>query len=311
MPEPLPALDRAAALRSDIDRLETQLSAPDTLLMPLWRTQNLLREDAPLLLPISEAGALLDGAAELVWLGKLGGRGCFALDISPLPDPLTRPPLAGLGADFRDLRAAGERLSPDAIALCAYAKAILHWHSRHAHCAVCGGPTAPRQGGHMRRCRDEACSAEHFPRTDPAIIVLVERGDLCLLGRQARWPRGMYSTLAGFVEPGETMEQAVAREVFEEAGVRIGEPRYVRSQPWPFPASLMIGFRAPALSEEIALGDDELEDARWFHREQLLAAQRDGQDPETGERLFFPGGFSLAGQLIGSFLQKAEKSGGT
>src|SRR5690606_14980610 len=125
---------------------------------------------------------------------------------------------------------------------------LAYWHARHRFCGVCGAPTVCQQGGHQRRCT--GCGAVHFPRTDPAVIVLVTRGERCLLGRSARFPHGMYSTLAGFVEPGESLEETVAREVFEEAGVRVGPPRYRSSQPWPFPASLMVGFRAEALSDQ-------------------------------------------------------------
>jgi NAD+ diphosphatase len=159
-----------------------------------------------------------------------------------------------------------------------------------------------REGGHVRACRNDACATMHFPRTDPAIIVLVHDGDQCLLGRQKRWPKGMYSTLAGFVEPGESMEEAVAREVEEEAGVLVQDVRYFRSQPWPYPASLMIGFTARATSRAIVLGDQELEHAAWFSREQIRNFGADGA--------FVPGAnFSLAGQLIAAFLQNAPDSG--
>ena len=151
----------------------------------------------------------------------------------------------------------------------------------------------------MRECRDEACRSKHFPRTDPAIIVLVHHGDRCLVGRQSSWPKGMYSTLAGFVEPGESLEQAVAREVHEESGVRITDVRYFRSQPWPFPSSLMLGFIARATTTEIDVQDDELEDARWITREQL-------REPRAHD-FFVPGAFSLSGQLLDAFLNDAHE----
>jgi len=182
---------------------------------------------------------------------------------------------------------------------------MLFWHTRTQHCGACGERTAPRQGGHVRVCRRESCALEHFPRTDPAIIVLVHDGDECLLGRQRSWPRGMYSTLAGFVEPGETIEQAVAREVFEESGVRVEDVRYFRSQPWPFPSSLMIGFSARAVSRAIDVGDDELEDARWVSKAELQATARVSAPldaPRTGQ-LFVPGRYSLSGQLIEAYLR--------
>jgi NAD+ diphosphatase len=288
-----PAFDRAAHRRADLDHLERALDAPETLLLPTWRNLTLVRTERIALVSADAGAELIERADELVWLGELEGRACFGLDLSPVEEPLALPPLQRAG-EFQDLRQAGPVLPVTDFGLAAYARGILHWHARHRHCAVCGSPTAPREGGHSRECRDESCRSKHFPRTDPAVIVLVHDGDRCLLGRQARWPAGMYSTLAGFVEPGETMEQAVAREVAEETGVRVAEPRYFRSQPWPFPASLMIGFIARAESREIDLGDDELEDAAWFTREQVQSAREHG--------FFVPGRFALSGQLIEAFL---------
>jgi NAD+ diphosphatase len=154
--------------------------------------------------------------------------------------------------------------------LAAYAAALLGWHRRHRFCANCGAPTEIREAGHVRRC--PSCRAEHHPRTDPVVIMLVLRDDEVLLGRQPSWPPRRYSALAGFVEPGESLEEAVAREVLEESGVRIGPPRYVSSQPWPFPASLMLGFVAPWESGEPRIGDEELEDVRWFSRKAVRDA---------------------------------------
>jgi NAD+ diphosphatase len=144
----------------------------------------------------------------------------------------------------------------------AQARSLVHWHQSHAFCARCGTPSVMQDAGYRRHC--VPCGGDHFPRTDPVVIMSVEHGDAVLLGRQASWPAGMYSALAGFMEPGETIEQAVAREVFEEAGVRVRDVEYVASQPWPFPASLMIGMRATALSRDLTVDGNELEDARWF-----------------------------------------------
>jgi len=154
-------------------------------------------------------------------------------------------------------------------ALLAYAKAMVYWHERHRFCGSCGSPTASVDGGFMRVCAGEQCGQQQFPRTDPAIIVLVTSGNRCLLGRQPSWPKGMYSTLAGFVEPGESLEAAVIREVREESGVEVAGMGYFASQPWPFPSSLMLGFTAQAASETIHLGPDELEHARWFTRKEM------------------------------------------
>jgi NAD+ diphosphatase len=159
--------------------------------------------------------------------------------------------------------------------LLAYARGLIYWHGRHRFCGVCGSPTLAFEGGHVRRCTNPACGSSHFPRTDPAVIMLVTDGDRALVGRQAVWPKGMHSTLAGFVEPGESLEAAVAREVFEEAGIEVDQVRYHSSQPWPFPCSIMLGFYARARTTEIKLDQLELEDARWVERDWLLAHQDD------------------------------------
>jgi NAD+ diphosphatase len=177
----------------------------------------------------------------------------------------------GTARELLGLREAAAALPRADGGLAAYAAAILGWHRTHRFCANCGAPTDVREGGHLRVC--PSCGREHHPRTDPVVIMLVLRGDdEVLLGRQARWPPGRYSALAGFVEPGESLEEAVAREVLEESGVTVGPPRYASSQPWPFPSSLMLGFTAPWESGEPAVGDEELEDVRWFTRAEIEAA---------------------------------------
>jgi NAD+ diphosphatase len=289
----LPRLERAAHLRKDLDFLEAELARPKSVLVPVWRDSCLVTGDQLALLSFASARGLLELGGELVWLGKLGDNSCFAMDLGALAEPMRHPALAGSG-ELKDLRFVGATLPAEHAALAAYARALLHWHTRQRHCGVCGQPTAARDGGHLRVCKNEACGTQHFPRTDPAVIMLVRNGDACLLGRQRNWPRGMYSTLAGFVEPGETIEEAVVREVAEEAGIMVHDVRYFRSQPWPFPASLMLGFTARATSREIRLGDDELEDARWFTRDEIRDCHTQG--------LFVPRVFSLAGQLIAAFV---------
>jgi NAD+ diphosphatase len=175
-------------------------------------------------------------------------------------------------AERLGLREAGALLPHAEAGLAAYAAALLNWHRRHPRCSVCGAPTDVAEGGLMRHC--PACGTEHHPRTDPVVIVLVSDGDRALLGRQAVWPAGRYSALAGFVAPGESLEEAVAREVAEESGVTVRDPAYVASQPWPFPSSLMLGFAAAWAAGEPAVGDEELEDVRWFSRPELAAARR-------------------------------------
>jgi NAD+ diphosphatase len=217
-----------------------------------------------------------DQAAEVILLGLADGIACFAADVSGLERPEEHPTLAGTGS-FTDLREAGPLIGHDEGSLLAYARGMVVWHGRHRFCGVCGGATISAEAGHVRRCTNPACAALHFPRTDPAVIMLVHDGEQCLLGRQARFAPGMYSTLAGFVEPGESLEAAVAREVFEETGIRTGTVHYHSSQPWPFPSSLMLGFHAEAASRAITVQADEIEDARWFSRATLLrAAARTG-----------------------------------
>ena len=288
-------LDRASHLRKDVDFLQAELRADSSLILPAWRDLTLVAGSRLALLSVAEAGELLRHDGELVWLGRTAQGSCFALDLSSMPEPLSHPALRGRG-ELQDLRMIGASLPVDHAALAFFARGLFHWHRRQLHCGVCGAPTAARAGGHVRACRNESCATEHFPRTDPAIIVLVSDGDLCLLGRQPRWPKGMYSTLAGFVEPGETIEEAVAREVHEESGVRVTDVRYFRSQPWPFPSSLMIGFHATAASRDIHVDHDELEDAQWFTRDQL-------RDPKA-HGFFTPGKFALSGQLLEAWLAK-------
>ncbi len=301
-------LDRAAALREDAAWIAAALAAPGTLLVPFWRSRSLLRgleEGQPqaVLIPREATGALHDapGAAatgatgpDWAFLGLRGGNAVFAVDLSAAEDPLPLLP-PGQGA-FADLRvAAGLLPAPDA-AILAHGRALLHWRARHRFCGVCGGPCAPRSAGHVMVCG--RCDAQHFPRTDPAVIMLAWRGDRALLGHSQRFPNSsMFSTLAGFVEPGETLEEAVAREVFEEAGVRIGRVHYHSSQPWPFPASIMLGFHAEALTEAITIDPEELTEARWFSRDELR------RHAELGFSL--PRADSIARRLIEDWIDAA------
>ncbi|MFZ1963888.1 MAG: NAD(+) diphosphatase [Roseiarcus sp.] len=206
------------------------------------------------------AAALADGAVEEVADASDGFLDRRAL-IVPGRDDLEL-------VDLRSIAVQG-LVSLDALAILGQAKAILRWHARHGHCANCGAPTRVAAAGWRREC--DACRAQHFPRTDPVVIMLAVDGERCLLGRQARFPKGMFSCLAGFVEPGETIEEAVRREIHEEAGIVCGEVAYVASQPWPFPSSLMIGCLARAGSRAITIDRVELEDARWFDRAEVVA----------------------------------------
>jgi NAD+ diphosphatase len=274
-------LDRAGRLRKDPAWLADRLADGRARVVPVWRALNLGQDAAdgpvPLLLEHGQIAPLLTEAAELVLLGLEDETALFALDLSGHELPLDRVALDSATHKFLDLRAFGPLLGPREGSIMAYAKAMAHWHSRHRFCGVCGSPTEIAEAGHVRRCTNPSCKTAHFPRTDPAVIMLVEDGDNCLLGRQAAWPAGMYSTLAGFVEPGESLEEAVAREVFEESGIEVDCVTYHSSQPWPFPASIMLGFRATARTHEIRIDTEELQDARWYSRQWLLS-QEDGPE---------------------------------
>ena len=285
------SFDRAAELRTDLTFLETQLDAPGSLFLPVSQGQVFVRDHEPVLLTQAQVGASLADAAEIVWLGRLGTSPCFALDLG---HDLPAERIAALsGSTATELRGLLVQLPPGLAELTMLARALVLWHARHRFCSVCGHPSKPRQGGYQRVCARQECHAEHFPRTDPCVLVLVRDGDRCLLGRSRGWPKGMYSALAGFVEPGEDLEAAVAREVKEEVGIDVGELRYAGSQPWPFPASLMVGFVAQARTHELRIDEHELEAARWVTREQLQRPQDHG--------FFYPPRYALAGQLIGAF----------
>lgn len=194
-------------------------------------------------------------------------------------DPATRPIFTRLVADLGPAltptprsRAIVGLVPADEVALYGAARSLVHWHARHRHCSVCGATTRPAKAGWSRQCEADACAAEHFPRTDPVVIMLAEHRGRILLGRQHAWPPGRYSALAGFVEPGETIEEAVARELFEEAGVRVHDVRYVMSQPWPFPSSLMIACIGQAQDDALTLDETEIEDAFWCDADQVRAA---------------------------------------
>jgi NAD+ diphosphatase len=248
-------LDRAAERRGDAAWLAEQLADPATRAVAVTRDGVVVEPGDPFRL----ARVGLDGATGpgpvLLGVEERGPLFAVAVDQAP-PDGRV------LG-----LREAAATLRQDEGGLAAHATALLNWHRRHPHCSRCGAETDVAEAGHVRRC--PRCGVEHHPRTDPVVIMLVTRGDEVLLGRQPSWPAGRYSALAGFVEPGESLEEAVAREVLEESGVAVRAPRYHASQPWPFPGSLMIGFFAEHAAGEPVARDGELEDARWFARAEL------------------------------------------
>lgn len=286
-------IDRASAQRTDAAALAGFAADPAAQALALWRGRPLLEAVGDgLRLGWQPLGSRLFAEAqeEAVFLGLDGGAPRFARAIpdwpgvadgdGPVPfvDPRRTPhPDLPERYGFGDLRSLMAELPADEAGAGAAAKGILGWHATHRFCAACGSASEAANGGWRRTC--PSCGAQHFPRTDPVVIMLIVEGDDLLLGRSPAWPEGMYSLLAGFMEPGESIEAAVRREVFEEAGVLVGEVSYLASQPWPFPSSLMIGCAGRAVSREIIRDPAELEDARWVSREGVLAGLA-GLDPE-------------------------------
>jgi NAD+ diphosphatase len=264
-----PYLDREAHLRQDPAWFTDALADPGSRVIPVWNSRSLVSGvDSPRAVFrrwATPSGPDSDGN-DLILLGRFGATPVFAHEVIALDPPLLAP-----GERFEDLRLIGSLLPADEAGVLAYARAMISWRKRHRFCGVCSAPTLPAKGGHVLVCSNAGCRSEQFPRLDPAIIVLISDGESALLGRQATWPIGRYSTIAGFVEPGESLEDAVAREVFEETGVVVDSIEYHSSQPWPFPASLMLGFNAHAVTRDIHLRDQELEDARWFTRADVAA----------------------------------------
>jgi NAD+ diphosphatase len=261
----LASIDRAIERRGQPDWLRAQLSGSAQML-PLWRERNLFHvnnENGPLYLDSWTVKAPLD----TIFLGvQSNGRSLFAANVSVPQDEEEALRVLNLTSDqarFFQLREFNGSLTPQDRALLFYSRSMIHWHHDQRFCGRCGASTQAEEGGHVMACTNAHCAAKHFPRTDPATIMLVHDGEKCLLGRQASWPAGVYSTLAGFVEPGETLEEAVFREVKEESGLEVRNIRYFGSQPWPFPQSLMLGFFAEAIARELTCGN-ELEDVRWF-----------------------------------------------
>jgi NAD+ diphosphatase len=266
-------LDRRAELRADPAWVAAARGDPGTRYVLVRDTRQLVTtDDTADIAFLGNGDAVVERApdAMLTLLGWYRGQRTVLVDYR-LSDPEPLP----AGTRFAELRPLAPMLPPDSASLLAYARALTHWRSRHAFCGVCGSRNEPTRAGHVMRCSRSECGTETFPRLDPAIIVLVTdaSGERALLGRQASWPAGRYSTIAGFVEPGESLEDAVVREVAEETGVDVAGARYESSQPWPFPSSLMLGFRAVARSESISLRDGELEDARWFTRADISAGR--------------------------------------
>ncbi len=296
---PAPAMAFAGSPIDRADHIRTDDAALAELMN--WRARVLMMDG---LLPgVDDHGGLVWGSladvapeAELVFLGLMDGKAHFA----PVPPAGADGPAYAMPSAWQVM----QLLSPPDLAIYGGARSLADWHARHRFCARCGAPTKLVKGGWQRHC--DGCGADHFPRTDPVTIMLVEHEangeQRLLLGRQPRFPPKMYSALAGFVEPGETIEEAVAREIHEEAGVRVRDVRYIASQPWPFPSQLMIGCTSVADDPELTIDTTELEDARWFTRAELEEARTAG-DAGT-ELLYFPRPFAIAHHLIAWWLDR-------
>jgi NAD+ diphosphatase len=288
------ALDRGSMRRRDPAQIAALLADPATRLLPVWRSRSLILEGAEPSAALLSAAAVVAIEGLRIYLGHDEEGAYFALNISQVEEGEATGIVGGIAssAKFIDLRSVGPTLARRDGALLAYARGLSYWHDRHRFCGVCGAPSEVQSGGHVRVCTNETCKAEHFPRTDPAVIMLVHHGDRCLLARSKRFPAiPMHSTLAGFVEPGESLEDAVAREVKEEVGVDVVDVQYHSSQPWPFPGSIMLGFHARALNTEITLDDDEITSAGWFDRAFLRA-------PQDPDKFRMPRADSIARRLI-------------
>lgn len=301
-------LDRASLKRLDKDWLNEQLKSPETSIVPLWQLK-------PLILPPLKEGDFSDigwvrpdmisdmvtldpelGPITL-FLGLENGRSHFAVDVSHIEAPEQAGPFSGLGT-FEELRGMVQNIDPRDASILAQAKSMIDWHRRHGFCAACGSPTVMEEAGYKRQCHN--CGAEHFPRTDPVVITAVIREDKCLLGRNINFPGSMFSALAGFLEPGESIEEAVAREVEEEVGLQVGKVHYHSTQPWPYPSSLMIGCLAEALSFNATPDQTEIAEARWFTRDELRDAL-DGKATDFG----IPPYMAIAHQLIRAFVNES------
>jgi NAD+ diphosphatase len=302
-------LDRMAALRTDEDAVAALLAHPDSLFVPVWRGRHLVSEQDGAPRAAFPAGKALnlspDEVAALPWAllgfdrpeGDPERRPLFALGLDPLdldpaePAPDFSPLPAALGR-FSELRPVAAELEPEHASILAHARGMLHWRATHRFCGICGAPTRPEHGGHRLSCLN---NHQHFPRTDPAVIMLVHHQNRILMARNVRFgERRVFSVLAGFVEPGESLEEAVAREVWEETGIRVADVRYHSSQPWPFPGSIMLGFSAEALSPEIAIDGEEIVEAFWATPDQL-------RSPDAHDFLL-PGRGSIALRMIQDWL---------
>jgi len=304
-------LDRASESRKDRDWLRQQWTRQhcrvfilrDDKSLMRWRGVDAATPEA-IHLPQAETVDLIEEFEHLVFLGFDQSGPLFALDVSAHEDDALQSCLTG--REFIDLRDVAWRRDAQDAAQLAYARGLVFWNRHHRYCGLCGSPTRSEYGGHMRRCTDSSCARMHFPRTDPAVIMLIEDRSnpdrpRCLLARNSRFPNRMMSTLAGFVDPLESLEETVARESFEECGIRVDKIEYQASQPWPFPSSIMLGFRARALNQDIVVDGVEIDEAHWFEAEQL---REFGEWGDGGDYYCLPRRDSIARYLVESWMQQ-------
>ena len=259
-------LDRVSQRRRDAGWIASLLDDPETRVLPLHGLKPQIRHSSAAALgwqSVEPWRPLIDSGSTLILLGIRDGRAYFAIDATPAETPASEDTV------LMDARAAAPTIESGEAAILAEARSLIDWHARHRFCAQCGTSSVVASGGWVRHCPN--CKAHHFPRVDPVVIMLATKGERCLLGRGLRRPGARFSCLAGFMEPGETLEEAVRREILEESNIRVGRVRYLASQPWPFPSTLMIGCLAEAVSEEITIDPEELGEARWFERAEVCA----------------------------------------
>ncbi len=272
-------LDRVSQRRQNAGWVASLLENPSTRVLPLHGLKPKIRHSSAAALDwqgVAPWQPLIDGGSTLILLGMGDDRAYFALDAGSTEGP------SHDGSVLMDARAAAPMIDGGEAAILAEARSLIDWHDRHRFCARCGTPSVVASGGWVRHC--PSCKAHHFPRVDPVVIMLAVKGERCLLGRGHRRPGARFSCLAGFMEPGETPEEAVRREVLEESGIQVGRVRYLASQPWPFPSSLMMGFLGEALTEEITIDPEELAEVRWFGRDEVreMVERSRSDDPIPG-----------------------------
>ncbi|MBM09043.1 MAG: NAD(+) diphosphatase [Magnetovibrio sp.] len=305
-------LDRAGIKRKDEEWIASLKNEGLSRIVVVWRNRNLVTESKhgprALILERKKSIKLANAAEELIFLGlDSNSIPVFAADISHLSEDKAKA-LVHRHCSLVDLRQLGWLIPRSEASLLAYARGITHWHRTQRYCGYCGTPTKSQEGGHVRLCTNKQCARPNFPRTDPAVIMLIEdpgnshREPRCLLGRNERWEFPLYSTLAGFVEPGESLEEAVAREVLEEVNVvvEVKNVHYMASQPWPFPSSLMLGFHATASNTDIQVDPDELLDARWFSAKEIMTFKE--WDTAVAEEPRLPRRDSIARWLLQNWL---------